>query len=108
MGLRDKLRRLTRAAERDTIAFTLEDGTVKRFYEDEFLGCFVHEFARDRRAWGGEEPGPPHPIIEALRHVSEDELQRVIKEQGTMLGHLVGEDERIRNGGGLIEDLSER
>ncbi len=107
MGLRDRLKRLTRAAERETIAFTLTDGTVKRFYEDEFMDCFVHEMARGRRAWNGEEPGPAHPIIEALRHVSEDELERVIKEQGTMLGHLVGEDERIQRGAGPIEDLSE-
>ena len=56
----------------------------------------------------GEEAGPVHPIIEALRHVSEAELQRVIKEQGTMLGHLVGEDERIRNGSvSIVQDLSE-
>lgn len=107
MGLRDRLRRLTRAAERDMITFTLKDGTVRRFYEDEFLECFPHEWARCRRAWFGEEPGPAHPIIEALRYVSEEEMERVIKEQGMMLGHLVTEDERIQNGGGPIKDLSE-
>ena len=107
MGLKDRMCRLTRAAEREMITFTLEDGTVTRFYEDEFLDCFVHEFARDRRTWNGEEPGPAHPIIEALRHVSEEELQRVIREQGTMLGHLVTEDERIQRGAGPIKDLSE-
>ncbi len=107
MGLRDRLKRLTREAERETFSFTLRDGTIKRFYEDEFMDCFVHEFARDRRAWNGEEPGPAHPIMEALRHVSEDELERVTSGQGTMLGHLVEEDERIRSGAGPIEDLSE-
>ena len=89
------------------VTFTLEDGSIRRFYEDEFLDCFVHEFARCRRAWDGEEPGPAHPIILALRHVSEDELQRVIREQGTMLGHLVTEDERMQAGAGPIKDLSE-
>ncbi len=107
MGFRDRLRRLTRATERETFAFTLRDGTIKRFYEDEFWECFVHGFARDRRAWFGEEPGPPHPIIEALRHVSEDEMQRVLGEQGTMLGHLVTEDERIQRGASPLKDLSE-
>ncbi len=107
MGLKDRLRQLTRAAERDMITFELEDGTTARFYEDEFWDCFVHEFARDRRAWNGEDSGPAHPIIEALRHVLEEELQRVIREQGTLLGHLVTEDERIQSGGGPIKDLSE-
>lgn len=107
MGLRDRLRRLTREAEREMIAFTLVDGTVKRFYADEFMDCFVHEMARGRRHYFGEDPGPAHPIIEALRHVSEAELARIVSEQGTMLGHLVGEDERIRSGAGPIEDLSE-
>ncbi len=108
MGLKDRLKRLTRAAEREMFTFELEDGTTARFCEDELLDCFVREFARNRRAWDGEDPGPPHQIIEALRNVPEAELQRVIKEQGTMLGHLVGEDERIRNGeSGPIKDLSE-
>jgi hypothetical protein len=107
MGLRDRLKRLTRVAERDMVTFTLKDGTTARFYEEEFWDCIVHELARDRRAWDGEEPGPAHPIIVALRNVSEEELQRVIKEQGTMLGHQVTEDERIRSGAGSIPDLSE-
>lgn len=108
MGLRDRIKRLTRAVERDMITFELEDGTVARFYEDEFLMCFVDEMARNRRAWFGEEPGPAHPIIEALRKVSDEEMARIVSEQGTLMGHLVGEDERIRNGGREpIEDLSE-
>ncbi len=107
MGLRDKMRRLTRLAERDMFTFTLKDGTTRRFYQDELLECFHHEMARNRRAWDGEEPGLAHPIIEALRHVSDEERERVIKEQGVVLGHLVGEDERIRSGAGPIADLSE-
>jgi len=108
MGLRARLRRLTRDAEQDMITFTLEDGGTARFFETEFWDCFVHEYARCQRYWVGEEPGPPHPIIEALRHVSEDEMERVLSEHGLMLGHFVSEDERIRSGApGLIEDLSE-
>ncbi len=108
MGLRDKLKRLTREAEREMLTFTLVDGTTARFFEREFWDCFAYEYERCWRYWTGEEPGPPHPVIEALRNVSEDELERVISEQGTMLGHFVGEDERIRSGEpGFVEDLSE-
>jgi hypothetical protein len=108
MGLRDALRRLRREVRGETFAIHLEDGSVRRFHDDEFVECLVHEFERDRRAWDGEEPGPAHPIIETLRHVSEDELQRVIKHHGTMLGHQVGEDEKIRTGEpGPIPDLCE-
>ncbi len=96
MGIKDRLRRLTREAERDMITFELADGSVRRFYEDEVMDCFVHEMQRGRRHYFGEEPGPAHPMIEALRHVSEAELARIVSEQGTLIGHLVGEDEIIR------------
>jgi hypothetical protein len=96
MGLKDRLRRLTRMAERETIAFELENGTTARFYENEFMECFLHETARGRRAYFGEEPGPAHPIIEALRKVSDEELTRVMSEHGTLLGQLVGEDQIMR------------
>jgi hypothetical protein len=96
MGLKDKLRRLTRAAEREMITFELEDGTTARFYENEFMECFLHESARGRRHYFGEEVGPAHPIIEALRKVSDEELARVMSEHGTLLGQLVGEDQIMR------------
>ncbi len=96
MGLKDRLRRLTRAAERGMITFELEDGTTARFYSDEFMECFLHETARGRRSYFGEEPGPAHPIIEALRKVSDEELARVMSENGTLLGQLVGEDQIMR------------
>ena len=92
MGLKDKLRRLTRAAEREMITFEPEDGTTARFYENEYMECFIHESARDRRHYFGEEPGPAHPMIEALRKVSDEELARVMSEHGTLLGQLAGED----------------
>jgi hypothetical protein len=96
MGLKDRLRRLTRAAERGMITFELEDGTTARFYSDEFMECFLHETARGRRSYFGEEPGPAHPIIEALRKVSDEELTRILRAHGTLLGHLVGEDQIMR------------
>ena len=96
MGLRDRLRRLTREAQQDMISFKLEDGSTARFHQDEYMACLVHEFERGRRAYFGEEPGPAHSMIMALRNVSDAEMDRVIKEHGTLLGHLLGEDEILR------------
>jgi hypothetical protein len=96
MGLKDRLRRLTRAAEREMITFRLGDGTTARFYSEEFVECFIHEMQRGSRHYFGEEPGPAHPIIQALRKVSDEELRRVMSEHGTLLGMLVGEDAIIR------------
>ena len=96
MGLRDRLKRLAREAERDMIVFELEDGTVLRFHQDEVTDCYPHEWDRGRRHYFGEDPGPPHPIIEALREVSDEGMARVVQEHGTLLGQLVGEDEIIR------------
>jgi hypothetical protein len=96
MGLKDRVRRLTRAAEREMITFELEDGTTARFHSDEFMECFLHESARGRRHYFGEEVGPAHPIIEALRKVSDEEMARILSEHGTLLGMLVGEDQIMR------------
>ena len=96
MGLRDRLRRVTRMAEREMVSFQLEDGTTARFYESEFLEALTHEWERGRRHASGEEPGPAHPIIEALRKVSDEELARIRSEEGLWIEHLVGADESIR------------
>ena len=96
MGIRDRLKKLAREAERGMIALELEDGTTARFYSEEFMECFIHETERGRRHYFGEEPGPPHPIIEALRKVSDEEMTRVLGEHGTLLGDLFGEDQVIR------------
>jgi hypothetical protein len=96
MGLKDKLRRITRLAEREMVTFKQKDGSVARFHEDEFMECFVQETARGRRHYFGEEPGPAHPIIEALRNVSDEELSRAFSENGMILQHLLAEDQIIR------------
>jgi hypothetical protein len=56
------------------------------------LDCCVHEWARGRRHYLGEEPGPPHPIIEALRKVSDEALRRILSENGMFLEHIVAQD----------------
>jgi hypothetical protein len=35
VGFRGRLRRVEKAAERETISFRLKDGTTARFYEEE-------------------------------------------------------------------------
>ena len=72
----------------------LEDGKTSRFHEEEiFPECFLHEIARGRRTFDGEEPGPAHTFIVALR--TANNLEALISEQGTMIGQLLGEDEII-------------
>lgn len=96
MGIRECLKRLQREAEQDMIT-ELMDGTTAKFYSDEvFPSCFLHEVGRGRRHYFGEEPGPAHPMIMALRKVSEAELARIVSEQGTILEQLLGEDEIMR------------
>ena len=96
MGLKGKLRRISRMAERGMLVFELEDGSKARFYEDEFIVCFLHESDRGRRHYFGEEPGPAHPMIEALRKVSDEEMERIVSEHGTLVGMMVGEDQIMR------------
>ena len=109
MGLRDKLRRLERATVEDMVTFELLDGSIVQFREDElFPEAFVFEFERGRRHSSGEDAGPPHPVIEALRQAEDGELARLISEHGTMVGILVAEDaiisgERERPGPPVVE-----
>jgi hypothetical protein len=97
VGLRWRLRRLEKATERETISFHLVDGTTVRFYEDEvWPGCFLHEYERGSRHLDGEDPGPAHPFVEALRDAATGEVERLVPTQGTVLGLWLGEDEIIR------------
>ena len=80
MGLRGRLRRLEKDAEQETITIRLKDGTTARFYEDEvFPGCFMHESDRGRRHYFGEDPGPAHPFVEALRPAGPGDLARGVR-----------------------------
>ena len=97
MGLRGRLKRLQKAAQRDTIAFRLQDGTTARFYEDEvWPGCFLHEYERGNRHFDGNDPGPAHPFVEALRDAAPGEVERLVSTLGTALWLWLGEDEIIR------------
>lgn len=56
----------------------------------------MYEMERSKRHYFGEDPGPAHPFVEALRNAREGELERLVPTRGTIIGHLVGEDEIIR------------
>ena len=109
MGLKSRLSKLLKATEHRTFVVRLRDGTEARFYEEELLPeAFVFEFERGRRHSSGEDAGPPHPVIEALRQAEDGELARLISEHGTMVGILVAENaiisgERERPGPPVVE-----
>ena len=61
-----------------------------------FPECFLHESGRRRRHHSGEDPGPAHPFVEALRDAAEGEVERLVPTQGTVLELWLGEDEIVR------------
>ncbi len=96
-GVRSRLRRLELATTQDMITFELQNGNTARFREDElFPGCFLHEYARGRRHFDGEDPGPAHAFVDALRNAKPGEVERLVPTQGTVLTLWLGEDEIIR------------
>ena len=92
---RERLRKLEREMETVLVAVEHEDGTVSRWpLDDLFMDVFVHETDRGGRHFDGEDPGPAHPFVVALRTAKN--LEALMAEQGTMLGFWVGEDEIVR------------
>ncbi len=71
-----------------------EDGTTSRFREKDIMDAFLHEYGRGGRHFDGEEPGEAHPVVVALRTATN--LDSLMSEQGTIVGHMLGEDEIIR------------
>ncbi len=61
-----------------------------------FPECFLHESERGRRHFEGEDPGPAHPFVEALRNAKAGEVERLVPTQGTIITLWLGEDEIIR------------
>ncbi len=97
MSLRSRLRKLKRETAQDLITFELQDGSTARFSEDEIWpGCFMHEAERGRRHFSGEDPGPAHPFVEALRNAKPGGVERLVPTQGTIITLWLGEDEIIR------------
>ncbi len=96
-GLRGRLRKLERETAQDVITFELRDGSTARFSEDElFPECFLFEYERGRRHFEGEDPGPAHAFVQALRNAAPGEVERLVPTQGTIITLWLGEDEIIR------------
>lgn len=100
MGLRGRLRRLEREAREEMVEIPQRDGAVKRFAVGKngalWAEVLIHEYDRGKRHHDGEDPGPAHPVVEALRGISDAELEALIREHGTILGMWLGEDEIVR------------
>ena len=96
MGLRDRLRNLEHKAQDEMIVIRQRDDTVKMFGEADYIACFLHEYERGARHFDGEDPGPAHPMIEALRNAAEGEVERLTPTLGTLILNWLGEDEVIR------------
>ncbi len=92
---RGRLRRLEREMEAELVSVEHEDGTVSRWPlgDEGFAEVFGHEYGRWTQD-DGEDPGPAHPFIEALRTATN--LGALMAEHGTVLDHWVGEDAIIR------------
>ena len=88
MGLRDKLKRLERAAEGGLVEIPQQDGTVNGFPPSDLEAAFINECSRLR----GEDL-PVHPLTIAAANSSSAEWNRSAFAEM----HVAGE----------IEDLSE-
>ena len=89
---RGRLRKLEHEMETEYVTVEHEDGTRSRWPlgDDAFSEVFVHEYGR----WTGDSPGPAHPFVVALRTATN--LEALMAEHGTDLGHWVGEDAIVR------------
>jgi hypothetical protein len=96
VSLRRWVRKLEREARGDGIEIRQRDGTVKVFYDDDYTECFLYEYERGRRHYDGEDPGPAHPMVEALRGAAEGEVERLVPTQGTLITAWLGEDAIVR------------
>jgi hypothetical protein len=95
MNLRRRVQRIAEGAEKEMVAFELRDGSIARFPKEGFPGeAFDHESARWTRNTRGEDPGPAHPLTEALREA--EDLDTLMQQYGTCLGLFVGQDMKMR------------
>ena len=90
--LRGRLRKLEQEIETEYVTLEHEDGTRSRWPlgDEGFREVFVHEYGR----WTQDDPGPAHAFVVALRTATN--LEALVAEHGTVLGHWVGEDAIIR------------
>jgi hypothetical protein len=92
--LRGRIRQLEHETVADVLVIEHPDGSTSRFHQDAVTECFLHETARSRRHHLGKEPGEAHALTAALGTATN--LEDLMRENGTVLGLFVGEDEIIR------------
>ena len=75
MSLRDRLRRLRRAAEGPVVTIPQRDGSVKRFPESALGPAFVDALDRElgRKGLRSDPEVPEHPLCTAARNSSDPE-----------------------------------
>lgn len=94
-SLRGRLRNLERELYTTLVVVEHEDVTTSRFREDDiYPSAFMHEHDRGQRHFEGEEPGPAHPFVVALRTATN--LDALMSDHGTRVGFMLGEDEIMR------------
>ena len=76
MGLRDRLRSLSRRAEGQLISIPLEDGTVARFSESELAPAYLVVLERERGL------DVDHPLARAARNSSDPKWRNSVWAEG--------------------------
>ncbi len=85
MGLRDRLRRIQRAHEKEhAIYIPQEDGTVRRFYRSDLKDAYL---AAHYRAGGRDVPD--HPLCKAARSSSDPTWRASLYTEGETVGEEV-------------------
>ena len=93
MGIRNKLKKLERQAEGETISIPQRDGTVRRFPAGTDKEAFTN--LMDRLGAGKDAP-PEHPMLAAVRNSSDPDWR------GTF--YFVEDPDEVTS---PVEDLSE-
>ena len=96
--LRGRIRHLEYETAADVLTVKHPDGSESRFHQDEVMECFLHEMERGKKHRDGEAPqgdaDDAHPLTVALRTATN--LEDLMREEGTVMGLFVGEDEILR------------
>jgi hypothetical protein len=93
VGIRNKLKKLERQAEGETISIPQRDGTVRRFPAGTDKEAFTNLMDR---LGAGEDAPPEHPMLAAVRNSSDPDWR------GTF--YFVEDPEEVTR---PVEDLSE-
>src|SRR3954464_15188284 len=96
MGLRDKLRRVEELAAGRLGSFELEDGTVYRYGPEALKEAFYNWYARVEAEIDGKPDPGAHPLVENLRQAKGGELERVMREEETLVQMFLVEDAAFR------------